>query len=67
MGLRKVIIGVILLMLVNGYPSLAQEEEISAEDIEVINVLDILDNLEILEEDLDLMEFLTEVGDEYEE
>ena len=67
MELRKMIIGVILLMLVYGYPSLAEEEEISDEDTEVISVLDILDNLEILEEDLDLMEFLTEVGDEYEE
>ena len=67
MELRKMIIGVILLMLLYGYPSLAEEEEISDEDTEVISVLDILDNLEILEEDLDLMEFLTEVGDEYEE
>ena len=67
MELRKMIVGVILLLLVYGYPSLAQEEEISAEHTEVIKVLDLLENLEILEEDLDLMEFLTEVGDEYEE
>ena len=67
MKLKKMIIGVILLMQVYSCPILAQEEEISAEDIEVINVLDILDNLEILEEDLDLMEFLTEVGDDYED
>ena len=67
MELKKMIIGAILLMLVYGYPGLAQEEEISVEDTEVIEILDILDNLEVLEEDLDLMEFLTEVGDEYEE
>lgn len=67
MELKKMIIGAILLMLIYGYPAPAQEEEISAEDTEVIEVLDLLDNLEVLEEDLDLMEFLTEVGDEYEE
>ena len=46
---------------------MAQDEEMSAEDEQVIEVLDILENLEVLEEDPDLIEFLTEVGDDYEE
>ena len=67
MELKKTIIGAILLTLLCANPGLAQEEEISIEDEEVIGILDLLDNLETLQEDLDLMEFLTEVGDNYDE
>ncbi|MBT8372648.1 MAG: hypothetical protein KJO34_16905 [Deltaproteobacteria bacterium] len=65
MELKKTILGAMLLIFVWGYPGLAQEEEISIEDKEVVEILDILENLEVLQEDLDLMEFLTEVGDNY--
>jgi hypothetical protein len=54
-------------ILASGCPVWAQEDDIPAEDREVIEVLDILENLEVLEEDLELIEFLTEVGDDYEE
>jgi hypothetical protein len=67
MGIKKIIISLISLTLAYGYPCLAQEEDIPAEDTEIVEVLDILDNLEVLEADIDLMEFLTEVGDDYED
>ena len=67
MELKKTIIGAILATFICGYSSLAQEEEISIEDEEVVEMLDILDNFEALQEDLDLIEFLTEVGDDYDE
>lgn len=64
---KQLLIIAIFLALTSGSPMLAQEEEISAEDEQVIEVLDILENLEVLEEDPDLIEFLTEVGDDYED
>lgn len=67
MQLKQMLIGALLFILASGCPVGAQEEDIPAEDREVIAVLDILENLEVLEEDLDLIEFLTEVGDDYEE
>ena len=67
MHFKQVLISVFLLLLATGSPIFAQEEEISAEDAKVIEVLDILENLEILEENPDLIEFLTEVGDDYED
>lgn len=67
MILKKIVLGVLIMTLIYTLPALAQDEEISDEDVEVIEVLDILENLDVLEEDLDLLEFLTEVGDENEE
>ena len=67
MELKKTILGAILLTFVGVYPGVTQEEEISIEDREIVEILDILENLEVLQEDLDLMEFLTEVGDNYDE
>jgi len=64
---KQLLIIAIFLALTLGSPVLAQEEEISPEDEQVIEVLDILENLEVLEEDPDLIEFLTEVGDDYED
>jgi len=64
---KQLLIIAIFLALTSGSPVLAQEEEISPEDEQVIEVLDILENLEVLEEDPDLIEFLTEVGDDYED
>ncbi len=64
---KKIIVGAILLMLLHGYPCRAQDDEIPAEDLEVIEMLDLLDNLDVLEEDVGLLEFLTAVGDEYDE
>jgi hypothetical protein len=67
MDLKKTIISAILATLICGYSGLAQEEEISVEDGEVIEMMEILDNFETLQVDMDLLEFLTEVGDEYDE
>ncbi|MGD9302006.1 MAG: hypothetical protein PVI13_10550 [Desulfobacterales bacterium] len=67
MPFKQILISALLFILASGCPVWAQEDDIPAEDREVIEVLDILENLEVLEEDLDLIEFLTEVGDDYEE
>jgi hypothetical protein len=64
---KQLLITALILALASGSPILAQDEEISPEDEKVIEVLDILENLEVLEEDPDLIEFLTEVGDDYED
>ena len=67
MCIKQMLISVIFLALTSGFPIMAQDEEISVEDEQIIEILDILENLEVLEEDPDLIEFLTEVGDDYEE
>jgi hypothetical protein len=49
---------------VNGGAGFAQEDEISDDDLEIIQILEILENLDLLEEDIDLLETMTEIGDE---
>ena len=46
---------------------MAQDDELSEEDEQFIEMLDILENLVVLEEDPDSIEFLIEIGDDYEE
>lgn len=67
MRYKQMLIIALFLALVSSYPIMAQDDELSEEDEQVIEMLDILENLEVLEEDPDLLEFLTEVGDDYEE
>lgn len=67
MRIKRILIIAILLTLTSGPPVMAQDDELSEEDEQVIEMLDILENLEVLEEDPDLIEFLTEIGDDYEE
>ena len=67
MKLRLMVLGVLIGIGTYILPAAAQEDVISEEDEEVIQVLGILENLEVLESDLELLEFLTEVGDENEE
>ena len=67
MRIKRILIIAIFLALTSGFPIMAQEDELSEEDVQVIEMLDILENLEVLEEDPDLIEFLTEIGDDYEE
>ena len=67
MGFKQMLIIALFLVLASGPPIMAQEDELSAEDEQVIEMLDVLENLEVLEEDSDLIEFLTEIGDDYEE
>ena len=67
MGIKRILIIAILMTLTSGLPVMAQDDDISQEDEQVIEMLDILENLEVLEEDPDLIEFLTEIEDDYEE
>ena len=67
MRYKQMLIIALFLALASIHPIMAQDDELSEEDEQVIEMLDILENLEVLEEDPDLLEFLTEVGDDYEE
>ena len=65
MGFKKMIFAFVILVLMHLDAGYAQEE-IADEDLEVIQILDILENLDLLEEDLDLLDSMTEIGDENE-
>ncbi|NOQ20845.1 MAG: hypothetical protein GQ571_12870 [Desulfobacterales bacterium] len=65
MGFKKMIVGFMIFVLVHLDAGYAQDE-ISDEDLEAIQILDILENLDLLEEDLDLLDTMTEIGDENE-
>lgn len=65
MGFKKLIAGFMIFALAYLDVGHAQEE-ISDEDLEVLQILDILENLDLLEEDLDLLDSMTEIGDENE-
>jgi hypothetical protein len=65
MGFKKIIVGFMIFILVHFDAGYAQEE-ISDEDLEAIQILDILENLDLLEENLDLLDTMTEIGDENE-
>ncbi|MGD2187432.1 MAG: hypothetical protein PVI71_14985 [Desulfobacterales bacterium] len=65
MDYKKIIVGFMIFVLMHLDTSHAQEE-ISDEDLEAIQILDILENLDLLEEDLDLLDTMTEIGDENE-
>lgn len=67
MSFKKMIVGFMVLMLAYVNAGYVQEEEISNDDMEVIQILGILENLDLLEEELDLLETMTEIGDEYEQ
>ena len=66
MGFKQMIVGFMIFVLVHLDAGYAQEE-ISDEDLEAIQILDILEDLDLLEEDLDLLDSMTEIGDENEE
>ena len=42
----------------------AQDEALSEDDLEVIQILELLENLDLLEEDLDLLETMTDIGED---
>ena len=65
MGFKKMIVGFMIFVLVHLDAGYAQDE-ISDDDLEAIQILDILENLDLLEEDLDLLDTMTEIGDENE-
>lgn len=64
MNVKKIILGIAVLFLSQGSVGFAQDEALSDEDLEVIQIIEILENLDFLEEDLDLLETMTEIGDE---
>ena len=64
MFLKKIILGLTLFVFAHAYAGHAQEDEISDDDLEIIQILEILENLDLLEEDIDLLETMTELGDE---
>jgi hypothetical protein len=64
MFLKKIISGITIFIFAHGVAGFAQEDEISDEDLEIIEIIEILENLDLLEEDMDLLETMTEIGDE---
>ncbi len=64
MNIKKIILGIVVLIFAHGPIGVAQDETISDEDLEVNQILEILENLDLLEEDLDLLETMSEIGDE---
>ena len=64
MFLKKLISGITIFIFAHGVAGFTQEDEISDEDLEIIQIIEILENLDLLEEDMDLLETLTEIGDE---
>ena len=64
MFLKKLISGIAIFIFAHGVGGFAQEDEISDEDLEIIQNLEILEILDLLEEDIDLLETMTEIGDE---
>jgi len=65
MGFKKMIVGFVIFVLVHIDAGYAQEE-ISDEDLEAIQILEILENLDLFEQNLDLLDSMTEIGDENE-
>ena len=66
MRLKKALIALTILISFHITTGFTQEGEISAEDLEVIELLDILEDLDLLEEDFDLLDTLTEIGEDHE-
>ena len=64
MFLKTIISGIAIFVFAHGVAGFAQEQEISDEDLEIIQIIEILENLDLLEEDIDLLETMTEIGDE---
>ena len=61
---KKIISGIAIFLFAYGVAGFAQEDEISDDDLEIIQILEILENLDLLEEDIDLLETMSEIGDE---
>ena len=65
MSLRRLIIVIIVMLMTYICPVVyAQDEDISDEDQEIIENLDILEDLDFLEEDLEIIQHLDEIGDD---
>ena len=64
MHLKKIILAVAALVLSHACVGFTQDEVLSDEDLEVIQILEILEDLDLFEEDLDLLETMTEIGED---
>ena len=64
MFLKKIISGITIFIFAHGVAGYTQEDEISDEDLEIIQIIEILENLDLFEEDIDLLETMSEIGDE---
>ena len=64
MNIKKIIFGMAVLILSHTTAGFAQDDVISEEDIEIIQILEILEDLDLLEEDLDLLETMTDIGED---
>jgi hypothetical protein len=64
MFLKKILSGITIFIFAHGVAGFAQEDEISDEDLEIIQIIEILQDLDLFEEDIDLLETMTEIGDE---
>ena len=64
MFLKKIISGITIFIFAHGVTGFAQGDEISDEDSEIIQLIEILEDLDLLEEDMDLLETMTEIGNE---
>lgn len=64
MFLKKIISGITIFIFAHAVTGFAQEDEISDEDLEIIQIIEILGDLDLLEEDMDLLETMTEIGNE---
>jgi hypothetical protein len=67
MYLKRLVIGLIMLLLKHIHPGFSQDEDTSSEDQKIIEILDILESLDILEEDLEILQNLGAIGDDDEE
>ena len=67
MCLRRLVFGILVLLLAHSQAALSQDEGIPSEDLEIIEVLDILESLDILEEDLEMLQDLDVIGDDNED
>ena len=64
MFFKKIFSGITIFLFVYGAAGFAQEDEISDDDFEIIQIFELLENLDLLEEDMDLLETMTDLGDE---
>ena len=64
MNLKKIILAIAALILSHACFGFAQDEVLSDEDLEAIQMLEILEDLDLLEEELDLLETMSEFGED---
>ncbi|MDJ0983930.1 MAG: hypothetical protein QNJ26_00200 [Desulfobacterales bacterium] len=64
MNIKRIIFGIALVILSHASVGFTQDEALSEDDLEVIQILEILENLDLLEEDLDLLDTMTDIGED---